>query len=62
MAKEKKKVGGEQVPVASQIKQAAQASRSMTIQQRAQVMIKAGLVSQSQAEEGIIRYQKEKNK
>jgi hypothetical protein len=36
---------------AVQISRAAQASRKMTIQERAKIMVKAGLVSQKQADQ-----------
>jgi acyl-CoA reductase-like NAD-dependent aldehyde dehydrogenase len=45
-----KKINPESIPAAVQIRRAAKASRSMTVQERLLVMLKAGLLTQEQAE------------
>ena len=45
-----KKTGPKSVPAAVKIRRAAKASRSMTVQERLQIMLKAGLLTQEQAE------------
>jgi hypothetical protein len=45
-----KKINPELIPAGVKIRRAAKASRSMTVQERLQVMLKAGLLTQEQAE------------
>ncbi len=56
MAKQK---GPEQEQtVTEQIRRAAKASRSMTIPERGEIMIKAGLATTGEIKEGLIDYEK----
>jgi hypothetical protein len=45
-----KKISPKSTTMAQQIRRAAKASRSMTVRERLQVMLKAGLVTREQAE------------
>ena len=45
-----KKISPKSTPAAEKIRRAAKASRSMTVRERLQVMLKAGLVTREQAE------------
>jgi acyl-CoA reductase-like NAD-dependent aldehyde dehydrogenase len=45
-----KKIDPESIPAAVKIRRAAKASRSMTVRERLQVMLKAGLLTREQAE------------
>jgi acyl-CoA reductase-like NAD-dependent aldehyde dehydrogenase len=45
-----KKIDPKSIPSAVKIRRAAKASRSMTVRERLQVMLKAGLLTQEQAE------------
>jgi hypothetical protein len=45
-----KKIYPKLIPAGVMIRRAAKASRSMTVQERLQVMLKAGLLTQEQAE------------
>jgi hypothetical protein len=44
------KINPKLIPAGVKIRRAAKASRSMTIQERLQIMLKAGLLTQEQAE------------
>ena len=45
-----KKINPKLIPAAVKIRRAAKASRSMTVQERLQIMLKAGLLTREQAE------------
>lgn len=45
-----KKITPKAVPTAAKIRRAAKASRSMTVQDRLQIMLKAGLLTREEAE------------
>ena len=45
-----KKIHAKVIPAAVKIRRAAKASRSMTVQERLQIMLKAGLLTPEQAE------------
>jgi acyl-CoA reductase-like NAD-dependent aldehyde dehydrogenase len=44
------KINPKLIPAGVKIRRAAKASRSMTVQERLQIMLKAGLLTQEQAE------------
>jgi hypothetical protein len=50
-----KKINSKSIPTAEKIRRAAKASRSMTVHDRVQLMLKAGLLTQEQAEEAAKR-------
>lgn len=51
-----KKISPKSTPAAETIRRAAKASRSMTVRERLQLMLKAGLVTPEQAE-GAARFE-----
>ncbi len=51
MSDKSEKIDPRSVPAAVKIGRAAKASRSMTVRERLQIMLKAGLVTREQAEE-----------